>query len=80
MPHLQHRLQILLSEEQHSLLEELSRKEHCSLAELIRRALEQNYLPSSSYRALASLERLEKTSLFNKAQWEKIFRNGQEKN
>ena len=79
MPHLQRRLQILLSEEQHSLLDELSRKEHCSLAELIRRALEQNYLASSSYKALASLKRLEESPLFSEEQWKKIYRNRQEK-
>ena len=73
MPHLQRRLQILLSEEQHKLLEEFSRKERCSLGELVRRALEENYLPSSSYKALASLGRLEKNPPLNERQWKRIL-------
>lgn len=80
MSRLERRLQILLSKHHYELLEELSKKEHCSLAELTRRALEQNYLPSSSYRALASLHRLEKTSFLNETQWKEICANRQAKN
>ena len=77
MPNLERRLHILLSEEDHKFLEELSQKKHCSLGELVRQALEQSYLPSSSYKALAALERLEKTpSLFlDEKQWSKVFRD-----
>lgn len=73
MAHLQRRLQILLSDEHYALLESLSVQEHCSIAELLRRAIDRCYLPSSRYRALASLKRLEQVSCLDKDTLKKIY-------
>ncbi len=73
MRHLSRRLQILLSKEDHELLESLSRKEKKPVAELIRRAIASLYHPSSSLQNLEALNRISISSLLQAFQWEKSY-------
>ena len=59
MNNLQRRLQIHLTEQHYKRLEEMARKKGCSKSELVRQAIEAAYMPSSTYRALSLLARLD---------------------